>query len=226
LEALRYAREGFEILLVGHRGHVEVAGTLGHAPDRMHLVETVEDVERIFGEEFYLPFANRAAFEQLWEKARRLVDRYLGEYSSDLLRVWETERPFALHLDRGVVNGRADVILDEEGGLRGALALVDYKTATERTQDDVFAFQLAIYAAAGRGEGIDVQAAYLHDLSRGVRYAVAIDEPATATARQRASGLLDGILDGRFPARPEAAKCPHCDVRAICRHAQCGKYDY
>jgi len=47
VEALRYAREEYEILLVGHRGHVEVEGTLGHAPDRMHLVETVEDVERL-----------------------------------------------------------------------------------------------------------------------------------------------------------------------------------
>lgn len=47
LEALRYAREGYEILLIGHRGHVEVAGTLGHAPDRMHLVQNVEDVEKV-----------------------------------------------------------------------------------------------------------------------------------------------------------------------------------
>ena len=44
LEALRYAREDYEILVIGHRGHVEVVGTLGHAPDRMHLVETVADV--------------------------------------------------------------------------------------------------------------------------------------------------------------------------------------
>jgi 4-hydroxy-3-methylbut-2-enyl diphosphate reductase len=47
VEALRYAREGFEILLIGHRGHVEVEGTLGHAPDRMQLVETVADAERV-----------------------------------------------------------------------------------------------------------------------------------------------------------------------------------
>jgi 4-hydroxy-3-methylbut-2-enyl diphosphate reductase len=47
VEALRYARDGFEIVLVGHRGHVEVEGTLGHAPERMHLVETVEDVGRL-----------------------------------------------------------------------------------------------------------------------------------------------------------------------------------
>jgi 4-hydroxy-3-methylbut-2-enyl diphosphate reductase len=44
VEALRYARDGYEIVLVGHRGHVEVEGTLGHAPERMHLVETLADV--------------------------------------------------------------------------------------------------------------------------------------------------------------------------------------
>jgi 4-hydroxy-3-methylbut-2-enyl diphosphate reductase len=43
-EALRYARAGHRIVLVGHRGHVEVEGTLGHAPNRMSLVETLEDV--------------------------------------------------------------------------------------------------------------------------------------------------------------------------------------
>jgi 4-hydroxy-3-methylbut-2-enyl diphosphate reductase len=47
VEALRYAREGYEIVLVGHAGHVEVEGTLGHAPDRMQLVERVADVARL-----------------------------------------------------------------------------------------------------------------------------------------------------------------------------------
>ena len=47
LEALRHAQKGREILLIGHRGHVEVEGTLGHAPQQMHLIETVEDVEKL-----------------------------------------------------------------------------------------------------------------------------------------------------------------------------------
>ncbi len=44
VETLRMARENFEIVLVGHAGHVEVEGTLGHAPERIHLVQTVDDV--------------------------------------------------------------------------------------------------------------------------------------------------------------------------------------
>jgi len=44
VETLRMAKEDHEIILVGHAGHVEVEGTLGHAPERMHLVQNVEDV--------------------------------------------------------------------------------------------------------------------------------------------------------------------------------------
>jgi 4-hydroxy-3-methylbut-2-enyl diphosphate reductase len=44
VEAQRFAREDFEIVLVGHAGHVEVEGTLGEAPARMRLVEEPEDV--------------------------------------------------------------------------------------------------------------------------------------------------------------------------------------
>jgi len=47
VEAMRFAREGYELVLVGHANHVEVEGTMGHAPGRVHLVETVEDVARL-----------------------------------------------------------------------------------------------------------------------------------------------------------------------------------
>jgi 4-hydroxy-3-methylbut-2-enyl diphosphate reductase len=47
LEAIRYAREGYTIILIGHEGHDEVIGTMGEAPNQMLLVETAEDVERL-----------------------------------------------------------------------------------------------------------------------------------------------------------------------------------
>jgi 4-hydroxy-3-methylbut-2-enyl diphosphate reductase len=47
LEAVRFAREGYAILLIGHEGHDEVAGTMGEAPGCMRLVQSVEDVERL-----------------------------------------------------------------------------------------------------------------------------------------------------------------------------------
>ena len=46
-EALKYARDGFTIILVGHEGHDEVIGTMGEVPDQTLLVQTVEDAERV-----------------------------------------------------------------------------------------------------------------------------------------------------------------------------------
>jgi 4-hydroxy-3-methylbut-2-enyl diphosphate reductase len=47
LEALRHARDGVTIILVGHRQHVEVIGTLGEAPDAIVVVENREEAERV-----------------------------------------------------------------------------------------------------------------------------------------------------------------------------------
>ncbi|MFP7761024.1 4-hydroxy-3-methylbut-2-enyl diphosphate reductase [Marisediminicola sp. LYQ134] len=43
-EAVRFARDDFDILLIGHEGHEEVEGTMGHAPDRTTLINSPEDV--------------------------------------------------------------------------------------------------------------------------------------------------------------------------------------
>jgi 4-hydroxy-3-methylbut-2-en-1-yl diphosphate reductase len=44
LEAVRFAREGYTILLIGHEGHDEVLGTLGEAPNNIRLVQNVAEV--------------------------------------------------------------------------------------------------------------------------------------------------------------------------------------
>lgn len=47
LEAIRYAKKGYQIVLIGHRNHVEVEGTMGEAPQAMVLVESPEDVPKL-----------------------------------------------------------------------------------------------------------------------------------------------------------------------------------
>jgi 4-hydroxy-3-methylbut-2-enyl diphosphate reductase len=47
LEALKFARQGYTILLVGHAGHDEVVGTMGEAPGAFVLVETPEQVDQL-----------------------------------------------------------------------------------------------------------------------------------------------------------------------------------
>ncbi len=43
-EAIRYAKQGYQILLVGHENHQEVVGTRGEAPDAIQVVESPEDI--------------------------------------------------------------------------------------------------------------------------------------------------------------------------------------
>ena len=47
IEAIKFAQEGYKIILIGHEGHDEVLGTMGEAPENIILVETPEDVDRL-----------------------------------------------------------------------------------------------------------------------------------------------------------------------------------
>ena len=47
VEVAKLAREGFEFIMIGHKGHPEVEGTMGQLEGGIHLVEDVEDVARV-----------------------------------------------------------------------------------------------------------------------------------------------------------------------------------
>jgi 4-hydroxy-3-methylbut-2-enyl diphosphate reductase len=47
LEAVKFARNDFTIILIGHDGHEEIEGTMGEAPSNTMLVENVEDVDQL-----------------------------------------------------------------------------------------------------------------------------------------------------------------------------------
>ena len=57
MEVVRYARDGYTILFVGHRRHDEAVGTVGEAPDRIIVVESAEEVSQVV-----VPDENRVAF--------------------------------------------------------------------------------------------------------------------------------------------------------------------
>ena len=46
-EAVKFAEEGYQMILIGHAGHEEVEGTMGEAPDHITLVETIDDVDTL-----------------------------------------------------------------------------------------------------------------------------------------------------------------------------------
>jgi 4-hydroxy-3-methylbut-2-enyl diphosphate reductase len=57
MEVLRYARDGYTIIFVGHRNHDEAIGTVGEAPESIIVVESPEEVARLV-----VPDENKIAF--------------------------------------------------------------------------------------------------------------------------------------------------------------------
>jgi DNA helicase-2/ATP-dependent DNA helicase PcrA len=127
--------------------------------------------------------------------------------------VWQTERPFELHLDGITITGRADVILDHEGDLVTRLAIVDYKTSV--TGDGDNDLQLQVYADAGRSEGLDVRGAYVHDLRGRRRTAVDVSPEVIRVAETKVTSIVRRLQEREFSPH-RGPGCARCDVRTLC----------
>ena len=207
-----------------------LAPELGYGKAVHHILRSVAEFTRrhrvtpspaqlslILDEEFYLPAANKATHAVMRESARALVTDYIRDHGDDFARVWALERPFELHLPNVILTGRADVILHAgEPGAFDSLAIVDYKTATDDLLD--YDWQLQVYADAGRREGLDVRAAYVHDLKEAQRRSVDVGAGALERAEAEVVSLVDRLKARRFEASP-GRPCSGCDVKALCKHA-------
>lgn len=212
---------GFQASLAPELGygkavHHIMRGVAEHT--RKHRVPpSPAQLDLMFDKEFFVPLASKPAHLQMKEAARRLVDKYIGSYGEDLQRIWAVERPFELHLPNAIITGRADVILDEEGGEISSLAIVDYKTAADADRD--YETQLQIYADAGRREGLQVKSAYVHDLKAGDRARVDVSSASLEKAEAQVISLVDRLKARDFRPNPGTA-CRGCDVRTLCRFAE------
>ncbi len=74
LEAIKYAKAGYRIMLIGHEGHDEVIGTMGQAPDAFTLVETTDEVDALrFGPDERLAYLTQTTLSV--DDASRIINR-------------------------------------------------------------------------------------------------------------------------------------------------------
>jgi DNA helicase II / ATP-dependent DNA helicase PcrA len=180
-------------------------------------VPAPEEIDEILNSSFFLATANKPAHRQLKAAARRLITEYATTHADDFQRVWETEHPFELHLEGITISGRADVILDHEGGVPTSLAILDYKTSKQ--EGAAHDLQLQVYADAGRREGLDVRGAYVHDLKAGSRSDVDIRPATVSSAEALILEAADRLRDRDYSPSPGTI-CRRCEVRTICAAAK------
>jgi 4-hydroxy-3-methylbut-2-enyl diphosphate reductase len=98
LEAIKFARQGYHLVLIGHEHHDEVIGTMGEVPDAMVLVETVEDVDKL-----NLPNPEKVAYltqttlslDETRDIVARLKERFpkiVGPHSQDICYATENRQ--------------------------------------------------------------------------------------------------------------------------------------
>ena len=74
LEAIKYAKGGYTIILIGHEGHDEVIGTMGEAPEAIVLVEDEEGVDRLeFADDAKLAYLTQTTLSV--DDANRIIRR-------------------------------------------------------------------------------------------------------------------------------------------------------
>ncbi|MFM1903873.1 MAG: hypothetical protein RLZZ440_1773, partial [Planctomycetota bacterium] len=79
LEAIKYAKAGYRIMLIGHEGHDEVIGTIGQAPDAFTLVETADEVDSLpFGPDDKLAYLTQTTLSV--DDASRIITRLKARF--------------------------------------------------------------------------------------------------------------------------------------------------
>ncbi len=74
LEAIKYAKGGYTIILIGHDGHDEVIGTMGEAPEAIVLVEDADGVEELnFSEDTKLAYLTQTTLSV--DDANRIISK-------------------------------------------------------------------------------------------------------------------------------------------------------
>jgi len=98
LEAVRFAKQGHTIILIGHRDHDEVIGTLGEAPENTILVSDVEDVDRLNVKDpdrmVYLT-QTTLSLDETKDIVRRLLERFpkiVGPKTQDICYATENRQ--------------------------------------------------------------------------------------------------------------------------------------
>ena len=112
IEAIKFAKQGYSLVLVGHRDHEEVQGTQGEAPDVTQVVSTVEEVEALV-----VPDPNKVAYltqttlsldeaRYMIEALRKKFPNIAGPHAQDICYATENRQTAVKNVAHG-----ADLVL-------------------------------------------------------------------------------------------------------------------
>ncbi|MFV8182422.1 ATP-dependent helicase [Streptomyces sp. AF1B] len=177
-----------------------------------------EEAEDLVDHHLNLPFANKAAADQLRPAAETAVRRYLERHGATLHQTRYSEQPVEIHPVPGVtVTGRVDLIkrLDTN-----ETSVVDFKSSERAQAENLTRDQLHLYVLGYReltGQNADVvEVLNLDKAGRDTREMV--DPEVMTDLGKRVTEAADSLRTNRLPRLDSwCSSCAGCDFAGICR---------
>lgn len=173
------------------------------------------EVPELVNRHLHLPFANPRLREQMEEKSKYILDKYLSENSALFDKIQYSEQAIEIKLSEGVVvHGRIDLIRRTD---THEIIIIDFKSTDRAQEENVTRQQLHIYAMGYQqltGNKADLVEIYN------------LDEGAGATVRELVDGSMieqtqDAIISAGAKIRSNCLcrveRCTGCDFQGICR---------
>jgi len=181
-------------------------------------IATAEEAEDLVDRHLNLPFANKAAADQLRPAAEMAVRRYLERHGATLHQTRYSEQPIEIHPVPGVtVTGRVDLIkrLDTN-----ETSVVDFKSSERAQAEDLTRDQLHLYVLGCReltGENADVvEVLNLDEAGRDTRELV--DPEVMTSLGKRVTEAADSLRTNQMSRLDNwCSSCASCDFAGICR---------
>ncbi|MFX0070685.1 MAG: ATP-dependent helicase, partial [Candidatus Hermodarchaeota archaeon] len=182
---------------------------------------TESEKNKIFNDNFFLPFAPKSTFENAHNEAYKLILDYLRDFEEDLIHSIETEKSFEIIIGETLVSGQMDLIRKKTK--KGEeIVIVDFKTEKEpdflrkkKHIEQVVLYGLGLKSIFGKYPS-DV---YVHYLDNGERLKAQYDYKKIKKMHTKLNETVEQIKNGNFPRSPvNPTRCVNCDFKKICRH--------
>lgn len=179
---------------------------------------TSDLVDDIIDTSFYLPYATPRLKENMYGSVKRGIYKYVENNKEEFQNILMAETDIEIDLGDGIrVNGRIDLVkhIDEKG--QEKTAIVDFKTANKRVEEEINTQQLKIYAFGYReltGEMADYMEIYHLDSQNSAKDV--ITENVISEVKQEIKDVADNIRNNRLPRMCSLEKCSKCHINYLC----------
>jgi len=184
---------------------------------------TLDDVESMVESDFFLRYTRGPPFDNMKNKAKKILKGYVLEYGKEFPLRLETEKPFEHIMSGALISGSIDLLqkFDPKTNEWKDVSILDYKTEKETLESKKYIrLQLRLYSlATNKSLGMNAKSAKIHYLTENIRDEIDISDEKLQETQEQITTVIDNIKQGEFSACP-GNNCKSCDMKVVCKSSK------